>query len=329
MSPSPAAVDHQRHGARLADLSARAAARAWAAIDPADIRGSWRAQLAALVVTLAGAQLAAAQSTEPYLLRLLGPGVAPPAADRLDPRALAGVTVDGRPLAPLLDSPVLRVLALIGRGVPLSVAFAAGRLLLDLTVRTVIADTARAADQVGMGTRPAVTSYIRVVSGGACSRCLVLAGAQYGISSGFARHPRCACGMEPVTRDHRPQAQDPRRLFDAMSPEQQRRRFGEAGADAIREGADIGQVVNARRGMESAGAYRRRLTAETTEGTTRRGIYFRREFARLQAEGAIPAGRSPRGVRLSSPRLTPEEIYRRATSRTHAVELLHRYGYLI
>lgn len=320
MSPSPAAVAHQERLLRLAAAAARAAGRAWGQVDRNDIRGSWRAQLAAVVVTVAAAQLAVAEQTEPYLVRLLGRDAAPAEGDRINPRALSGVTVDGRPLAPVLAGPMFVALAAIARGVQERQALAAGSAALDLTVRTTVADTARAADTVGMVTRPAVTSYIRVVESGACDRCLILAGREYGVSTGFLRHPRCQCGMEPVTREHRPTPQDPRAVFDRMSPEQQAKRFGKAGAAAIRDGADLAQVVNARRGMQPAGA--------TTEGTTRRGAFFHLEFQRLKDEGQVPADATGRGFRLPTARLTPTEIYRRAETREQAIEGLRRYGYL-
>lgn len=80
--------------------------------------------------------------------------------------------------------------------------------------------------------------------------------------------------------------------------------FTKDGAKAIRDGADPGQVVNARRGMAvSAGR------TVTTEGTSRRG------FARSRLGGAV--------------RLMPEQIYRDASSREEAVRLLRLHGYLV
>ncbi|MDT0270265.1 hypothetical protein RM844_28740 [Streptomyces sp. DSM 44915] len=320
MSPTPTAVAHQRQQARASEAAARAAGRAWSRLDPDDIRGSWRVQLAVVIAAVSGGQLAVAQAAEPWLTRLLGDEAAPAEGNRLSARSLVGATVDGRPLAIPLMGPMLHVLGAIGRGATIAAAFSAGRALLDLTVRTLVADTGRAADTVGMITRPTVTSYIRVVEGGACDRCLILAGREYGISTGFLRHPRCQCGMEPRTREHRPAAQDPRAVFDRMTPQQQASRFGRDAADAIRHGADIAQVVNARRGMSAAGT--------TPEGTTRRGGWFRQEFQRLKDAGIVPATQTSRGYRLPTQRLTPAEIYRRATTREQAVALLRQYGYL-
>lgn len=94
-----------------------------------------------------------------------------------------------------------------------------------------------------------------------------------------------------------------------MLPSEQDRVFGKAGAEAIRAGADIGQVVNARRGMSSAAVFGREV-AVTNEGTTNR-----RRF----------------GQKLSTrrPRLMPEQIIAEAKGdRAEAVRLLSLHGYI-
>lgn len=302
------AVAHATARIRLATAAARAARGAWRKVDRDNPVPSWVGLLGPVIAAVAGAQLAAGQSTEPWLMRLLGQDPDQAASDRLDPMSLAGITGDGTPLVQALQVPMWTAMQLLGKGVPIAQAMASGNALLDLMVRTAVADAGRAADQVGMVTRPAVTSYIRVVEAGACSRCIVLAGREYGTSSGFARHPRCHCGMEPVTRDHRPKAQDPQKVFDDMSATQRKAAFGEAGAKAIDEGADIGQVVNARRGMATATVFGRSVQA-TTEGTTKRGL----------AAKSVPA---------NSPRLMPEEIFRQSDDRDQQIRLLRLHGYL-
>jgi len=61
----------------------------------------------------------------------------------------------------------------------------------------------------------------------------------------------------------------------------------------------MSRVVNARRGMFTAGGLRL-----TREATTRRGI-------------GLPT------------RLMPEQIYREASSRDEAIRLLRRFGYIV
>lgn len=124
---------------------------------------------------------------------------------------------------------------------------------------------------------------------------------------------------------HHPGALNPKAYFSSLSAAEQNRIFTVAGAQAIRDGASITTVVNARRGMYTASAYGRAVRA-TREGTTRRGAFYRAERLRAIQRGLVP--RSGRGFRLRTPRLAPEEIYRLAGSRSEAIAMLHRFGYL-
>ncbi|MFD3929542.1 hypothetical protein [Streptomyces sp. NPDC058614] len=326
MSPSPQAVAHMEAQRRLAEATARASRQMWRQVDRDNIYTSWVGMLARLVAIVSGGQLAAAQATEPWLMGLLGMDPEQPESDRLDPVSLTGVDGAGHPLASVLMAPMWAALRLVTQGRPVVQSMASGQALLDAVVRTAVADAGRAADSVGMISRPAVTSYVRVVEGGACSRCLVLAGREYGVSTAFARHPKCNCSMEPVTREHRPTPASPEALFKAMSDAEKQRVFGASAVKAIDAGADIAQVVNARRGMASATVFGRKVQA-TTEGT-QRGEFRRREFRRLQDEGAIPRSKSIRGFRPTTARLMPEEIVRLADNREHAVRLLRQHSYI-
>ncbi|MGW3627291.1 VG15 protein [Streptomyces sp. NPDC000880] len=322
MSPAPEAVAHMEARRRLADATARATHQAWREIDRDNIHTSWLRLLVRVLAIVSGGQLAAAQTTEPWLLALLGVSDPDrPDADSLNPAALVGVDGSGRPMAQVLMAPMWAALRLVTQGKPVAQSMAHGQALLDAVVRTAIADTGRAADSVGMISRPAVTSYVRVVEGGACSRCLVLAGREYGVSTGFARHPRCSCGMEPVTREHRPKPTSVETVFKSMSDAEKKKAFGEAAVKAIDAGADIAQVVNARRGMSSATVFGRKLQT-TSEGITRRGIAGKR----LKNFEKVPGQR----YRVSkTPRLMPEEIFRLSDNREHAVRLLRQHSYIV
>ncbi|WP_377978823.1 hypothetical protein, partial [Bacillus cereus] len=211
---------------------------------------------------------------------------------------------------------------------------------------TQVADAGRGATGVAMAGRRTIQGYVRVVQPPACSRCIILAGAEYGWNKGFQRHPRCDCihlpttlvarqqhgrvgsdSFTPTTRPGRGASGfiDPKAYFNSLSAAEQERVFGAAGARAIREGADPISVVNARRGMTTADAYGRRVAA-TTEGTTRRGEFYRRERQRAIDRGQV--GPSGRGFQMRAPRLMPEEIYRLAESRDEALAMLKRFGYL-
>lgn len=296
---------HQEQRARISAQTAKATSRLWADIDPHNLAADWRRKLPRVTALVSAGQLAAAREADPFLSRVLE-GV--PAEGLVLPDSVAGVSSDGRSLVDLLMYPVWAAISATTRGLTLTAALATGRALLDLLVRTMVADAGRAADLIAMIVRPAVTSYIRVVELPACSRCIVLAGREYGISTEFKRHPRCDCTMEPVTKNYRPEPTSPLAVFNQMSHTEQRRRFGPKALEAIDAGADIAQIVNARRGMGTATRYGKQV-AVTTEGTTKRGL----AHARL--------GRT-------KDRLMPAEIMRIADTREDAIRLLRKYGYI-
>lgn len=309
--------EHQRAQEALADRTAAAVSRVWDRVDPNNIGPSWAALVPRASTILAAAQLAAALGATEYLDELLG--IAAPAVTGVATGALSGVASDGRDMPTLLLQPGIRALTAIQRGASPRRAMAAGRASVHTIATTQTADAARAAEQIGMAVRPRVVAYTRVVQAKGCSRCAILAGRQYSWSTGFLRHPRCKCTMRPLRGGERVVGHDdPRDLFDALTHEEQNRRYGRLGAEAIRAGADMAQVVNARRGMSTpSGDGRARYT---TEGTTRRGYAGRRL-------GNLTDGRG-RYVRSATPRLMPDAIIRDARDREHALELLYEHGYL-
>jgi hypothetical protein len=95
---------------------------------------------------------------------------------------------------------------------------------------------------------------------------------------------------------------------------------------AIADGADPGQVVNARRGRQGM---------TTTEGTTKRGLYggyVRNPDGSLSRRDASEFRRTGDGrrryQRTTQRRLTPDAIYDLAADREHALDLLRQYGYI-
>lgn len=290
MSPQ----SHYRDRARLARLAEQAAARLWRQVDSANIASSWETLLPRLLAALVAGQRASAELTDPYLqaLDLDGP--------RVNPSAFAGIASDGRDLETLLRQPVVTSKVALARGAGTARALASGQMALRIIAATQVADAGRVADGVAVAARPEV-GYVRMVVGKTCARCLILAGKRYRWNAGFDRHPKCDCIHIPTREDAADDLRtDPKAAFRAMSREEQDQVFGKAGAEAIREGADMARVVNARRGMTTAGG--RRLT---TEATTRRG--------------------TGRAVRLM-----PEQIYLEARGdRAEAIRLLRLHGYLL
>jgi hypothetical protein len=302
--PMPAvsdiAADHARFRRGLALAVADDAARAWRAVDPKRITQTWLGQLVRLTVLLTGAQRAAANRADSYLDEVLdAQGINPAAAGRVVVPSLAGVASDGRTLEGLLYRPALTALSGISRGATVDRAMAGGGAVLDMIVRTQVADAGRAADHVAMVARPQATGYVRMLVGKSCSRCALLAGRRYTWKADFDRHPRCDCTAVPAREDTADDVRtDPRRYFGSLSAAEQDRQFTKAGAEAIRRGADIGQVVNARSGMYTAGGRLLTRTAATSRGVG--------------------------GVRLM-----PEQILRDAAGdRGEAIRLLKRFGFL-
>lgn len=192
MSLRSVAREHYRARARLARNVELFAARLWRRIDRADIAGSWGALAPQLLVALTAAQVQAATPADAYLAAVLaeqGLGVA--SEGRLNVSSLAGVASDGRELDVLLNQPVLTSLTSLSRGHTLGRSLASGEAALRMTAATQVADAGRVADQVAMTARRGASGYRRMLVGGSCSRCVILAGRWYRWNAGFDRHPKC------------------------------------------------------------------------------------------------------------------------------------------
>ncbi|MDH6460123.1 hypothetical protein M2302_000274 [Micromonospora sp. A200] len=352
MGAAQIALAHYRRQVALARRAATELGRLWSRVDRQAIGPSWAASLPAAVQVLSTAQALAAASSSAYLDDVLeAQGIDPEAEGRIRVDAFAGVASDGRDLAALLYQPAITALTGVKQGETVPRSLAVGRLALDMIVRTQVADAGRTADGVAVVARKNVGGYVRLLSPPSCSRCVVLAGKWYRWNAGFLRHPRCDCRHIPAAEDNSEElATDPRKYFDSLTPEEQDAAFTQTGAEAIRDGADISQVVNARRGARGltpagaritaaeakalrAGRDRGRLEATevfghdlfvTTEGTTTRGVAGVRLGAK---ETGTKQGRRYRSAK--PPRLMPESIYQIAGGdRDEAIRLLRRYGYI-
>lgn len=274
------------------------------------------------------AQEASAVTAETYIAAVLAELEIPSdVPTRLNVDALVGVTGDGRPVESLTYGAVTQAVdafyAATGTARQLEdQALREAQEWMDEVVATILADTARAAETAATAQRTWVTGYVRMVEPGACSRCVILAGKFYRWSEGFDRHPRCRCSHIPATEDVAGDMRtDPLTYFKGLSPAEQDRVFTAAGAEAIRLGADPGQVVNARRGMQRAQVYGRPALV-TTEGATARGLAGRQ----LGDLGKV-AGQRYR--RSRTPRLMPETILAEASSPEDALRLLKRFGFVL
>ena len=205
---------------------------------------------------------------------------------------------------------------------------------LDRIVATLVGDSGRSAMGVFTASRTQEVGSIRVLTPPSCSRCAILAGRWYRWSEGFQRHPRCDCQMLPGARSAATwdpyQAYERGQITDLTVAQRQ----------AIDDGADIGQVVNASRGLQTVSFAGRRVQV-TTEGTTSRGLAF---DALSQRGGArkVDAGFATRRTASGSeqrrvtqtvaraPRLSPEAIYNISEGdRDTALRLLRANGYIL
>ena len=300
----------------MQDLQVRAVVRgrrAWTQLDPRHLSASWREQLSLLVASITEIQGDATLAATAYGADVLADSddyVGPTAF--ADPRAFVGVLDDGGDLASALYMPIIDTKRALAGGAPMAAALATGRGRLDRLVAGTVRDAARGVASVDIASRPTV-GYTRMLNPPSCSRCAILAGKWFRWNEGFDRHPNCDCIHVPAKNQHAMSGEgllaDPYEYFGSLSPEEQTRIFGKSEARAVRDGADIYQVVNARRGMTRVGARRGRRPRITHEGTSRFGTF-----------GSRRTGRARRTV---------DEIYRTAGTRSRALRMLEDDGYIL
>lgn len=304
MEPATRAEHRAASRLRLSKSVAAEGNRLWRNLQTGFLNG-WAPSAARLAVTVSAAQKRQAETADEYadaVLRDQGERLL--AAGEVAASALTGIASDGRNLFSLLMQPVVTTKTAISRGSSVDDAMSTGRAHLETILRTQVSDAGRVADGIAVTTRGA--RWVRVLYGDTCSRCVVLAGRVYTWQADFQRHPRCDCYAVPTTSEDDATSAglvtDPMAYFRSLSTAEQDEIFTIEGAQAIRDGADISQVVNARSGMSAAGT--------TTTGTTRHGLA---------------------GTRLNgAARLMPERIYEIAAgNRDEAVRLLRLNGYIL
>jgi hypothetical protein len=270
----------------------------------------WRDAVADQAPNLLVLQQAAVQAADPYLTAVLEAQNADPAADgAVDPAGFVDMTDGGGSwMRNLIYAPPSAWRDAIRDGVGTTMAGQRARFVAGSVVLSGMQDAARSAVSTSMFTRRRVKRYVRALRGKSCARCVILAGRLYYVSA-FQRHPRCDCYMIPAAEDSPGDwATDPSVYFDGLTDDEQNTVFGGAGAEAIRLGADMAQVVNARDGITTVQGL-----AVTTTGTTRRGL----------------AGQRLQGA----PRLMPDEIFQLADAqgwdRAEVLRQLRRFAYVV
>lgn len=320
-----------------------------------------------LIKTVASGQLTAAHQATSYLASSDKIDDHTPTKGAIVPEAFTNVMGDGREIAPAFYGAVTNTKKAIGAGMAPGRAFEVGANFIALIAQSAISDLGRAADLSLMSAKT-YTHYVRVVGGSACSRCAILAGIS-SAEDAFERHVHCMCTAAPITETSGARTQDTtydksgipsglfdngENYFDSLTAAEQDRIFTNAGAEAIRNGADLQTVVNARRGAygigyKSGGAkvgpsklpipkrnalkpLKIGVNADgsplyvyvTGEGTTARGAFARGEAAR-----GVAAAQAGRYTRTTTLRLMPETIQRMSNGNPVTYRnLLIRYGYI-
>ncbi len=285
----------------------------WNAVDPEHIAASWGRQYAASLGAIKNLQRSAAVSGISYVassLAELDDYVSP--EHFVNPDGFTGYAPDGRSLRGLLDTGVVKARTVLGQGGDVTLAKQAGFMALQTIAVTMVSDIARQAASVDIAARPGV-GYTRMLNPPSCPDCVILAGKFFRWNTGFQRHNHCDCCHVPATEKAMRGGEaeglvlDPYEYFGSLDEAMQNRVFGKANAQAIRDGSDIFQVVNSRRGRQPGKMF-------TTEGMTKRG-------------------NASKGLKSGQKRLTPDGIYHLAEknnlSRAETLGLLQEHGYVL
>ena len=290
-------------------LLLRAILAEWARLTPSnDWDAAWRVAGPRITGLVTAAQAgAAADGARSVGLAFAELGVDEVPLATVVPAAFAGVASDGRPL----DSLMRQSVATARAAGSAEEGLAAGSRWLAIATKLQLNDAARQATATTIVATPGA-GWVRYVSPPCCQDCAVQAGKWFRWNQGFLRHPNCDCVHRPAHSSEQPAS------YTETVPIDQIHDLTEAQRMALEDGADISQVVN---------AYRR--AARDKSGRVAEGARERMGFT---TEGTTPRGWASYVARAdgrSGPRPTPELIYRNARTRQEAVDLLHRFGYVV
>lgn len=288
MTPQ-ASVDQYRRQQAIAGVTTASVGKLWRRVGP-DFSAEWPAVSSLVLGVVQAGRDASVRVAVPYTDSVLSEtGVRAPGAGSLVASRFTRDAPDGRDMGSLLDQTVIVSKTAIQDGATVREALRAGGSWLSATTLTVLADTRRQVYHADVIQRRGL-GYCRMLNAPSCSRCVVLAGKWFAWNKGFLRHPKCDCihipSPEASAEDY---TTNPAEYFRSLSKDQQDAAFTRSGARAIRDGADVAQVVNVnQRGLATA------------KGTKR----------------------------LGSSRMTVDDIYRTAVSRADAVRMLKAEGFI-
>jgi len=294
---------HYKQQQRLAVATSRAAQSLWKRMG-SDFDASWAGIKDPLVGLLAAGQLAAARDGAAYLPKVLAE------TRRLDlpigevrPEAFSGHSAAGLELEPVLYNSVIRTKTRVGQGESVKDALSSGGDYLSMVVLSELADAGRGSVHAGIGSRPTVAGWVRMLNTPSCPQCIILAGKWFRWNQGFQRHPNCDCrhipSAESMAGDF---TTDPYAYFNSLTPEEQDKLFRPHGVSRERA-AQVG-ISNAR-------------------GIRAGGDIYRVENIRLRGVGTSKAKKI-----YGTPQVTLDDIYRVAGNRSGAIRLMTEHGYI-
>lgn len=288
-----------------------------------DFDASWSLVRPQVVRTAQAAQAEVASIADEWTPRVIASTAptAPVAEYAMAAGAWVNVAGDGRPLDTLADGAVVHAKRRVAVGAPPAAARQAAGLWLTMAVGTALSDTHRGIEQMHGHSR-GLTAYVRMLNPPSCGRCIILAGKIYGTAEAFERHYGCDCIHAPASENIAGDIlTDPGAYLNSLSEDELVRAMGsKANAQAVMDGADVNQIINAYRrsgSVQKAQMYGQQVKY-TLEGTSRRGLAYRTMQRR---HGPAAAGHQV-------PRLMPSTIYEQATSREDAIRLLRTYGWI-
>ena len=265
----------------------------WGRVEPlGDWQASWRRQLPTALALVSAAQLGAAKDGAATVSRELeASGFPERRLATVDPRAFVGWPqhAPGSTLAEVLhDAPLIAARAVPGDDVA---RLAVGAKSLEAVTQMMVSDAGRAAAQAqGVATERTVATWFDPPP--YCPRCAVMIGKRVKLGTQFQRHPRCDGSVQHMSE------RDPRTMSAADLDDI--KGLTKAERQALEDGADLGQVVNAKRGRARGGSKLRNCGTQTLAGARRGQV-----------------------------RLTPKGIYQLADGdRDQALTLLRKHGYV-
>lgn len=299
-----------------------------------DFDASWTSIRRPVLQAVEGAQREFAMRADAYISdvspltvpRLRDPEYAPNIA------AWVGTAGSGVAVSDLADGAIIHAKTAVGAGATATEALESAGKWLTLAMGTVLSDTARSVEQVGIKARR-IGGYVRMLNPPSCGPCIILAGRKYRSSEAFDRHPGCDCAHIPAAENVAGDLlTDPHAYLDDLDEKALAKALGsKANAQAWRDGADVNQLVNAyRKGSVQKAQLWGKARAYTAEGMTRRGSAYKAMKARHLAFNPgqdVKRGRYKANTQVV--RLMPSSIYDLAKDADDAKRLLKIYGWIL